>query len=340
MIEVAIVGGGPAGAYCAYNLAENGIYPLIFDHSHPREKPCGGMISPIAHEIFPFFRKLPVDHIKTEKVYLMLPSGREISVSFKRNKVICVSRLEFDQYLLDMALDNGAELTKEKVIDVEKNGNMWKIRTNKNVYLARKLIGADGVNSTVRRKVTTPLKNTNKNICYGYFVENLENENVTLNFLPNKEGYIWTIPRKRNTSIGIGCTKITHSNELKKELENFVKKHYPRIKIISRWTALIPNIKDVKSLYNTVAGPNWILVGDASGHVNPISGQGIIYALLGGELAAQAIVEDNPLLFEKLWRQVYGLSLLLGVKLRKWIYKTPLLECYWRIRKIYSIISY
>jgi flavin-dependent dehydrogenase len=67
MIEVAIVGGGPAGAYCAYNLAENGICPIIFDHSHPREKPCGGMISPLAQELFPFLKELPIEHKKVWK---------------------------------------------------------------------------------------------------------------------------------------------------------------------------------------------------------------------------------------------------------------------------------
>ena len=78
MIEVAIVGGGPAGAYCAYKLAENGIYPTIFDHSHPREKPCGGIISPLAQELFPFLKKLPIKHIKRTRMYLTSPLDEKL----------------------------------------------------------------------------------------------------------------------------------------------------------------------------------------------------------------------------------------------------------------------
>ena len=60
VIKVAIVGAGPAGAYCAYKLAENAIYPSIFDYSHPREKPCGGLVPAGAQEFFPFLNNLPI----------------------------------------------------------------------------------------------------------------------------------------------------------------------------------------------------------------------------------------------------------------------------------------
>lgn len=104
--------------------------------------------------------------------------------------------------------------------------------------------------------------------------------------------------------------------------------------------ALIPNIKDAKTLYSPITGKTWILMGDAAGHVNPINGEGILYALLGGELAAQAIAENNMLLFEELWRGSYGSKLLLGVKLRKWIYTRPILECYCRFLQIQGNITY
>jgi hypothetical protein len=60
MIEVAIVGGGPAGAYCAYNLAKNGRRVSVFEASHPREKTYGGLISPQTLRYFPFIADLPV----------------------------------------------------------------------------------------------------------------------------------------------------------------------------------------------------------------------------------------------------------------------------------------
>jgi geranylgeranyl reductase len=339
MIEVAIVGGGPAGAYCAYKLAEKGIYPTIFDHSHPREKPCGGMISPLTQELFPFLKNLPIKHLKRREVYFVTPLGRKFSIALKRGEVICVSRLKFDQYLLDMALNKGAELKREKVVDIKKSGKMWKIATTEKAYLAKKLVGADGVNSIVRKKVASPLKSTDMGICRGYFVENLEDEGISFHFLPHRKGYMWIIPRKENTCIGVGCSEIARSKNLNKELDFLIRKNRPKTKIISSWAAIIPNIKEVKTLQNPVAGPSWVLIGDAAGHVNPVSGEGIPYALLGGELAAQAIAENETLLFEKLWRQAYGLNLIINIKIRRWLYKRPVLEGYCRYIKVKSALK-
>jgi len=337
-IDVAIVGGGPAGAYCAYNLAENGIYPTIFDHSHPREKPCGGLISPLAQELFPFLKKLPIEHVKIEIVYLVSPSGRKFSINMKRKEAICVSRLEFDLFLLKMAMDKGAEWRKERVVEVKREGKIWKIKTDKNVYSSKKIVGADGVNSIVRSKVTKPLKAVDKGVCYGYFAEGLEDEAISFHFLPRRNGYIWIIPRKKNVSIGIGCAEILHPSQLKKELDTFIRKNYPKIKIVSKWTALIPNIKKVETFCSPTAGPSWILIGDAAGHAHPISGEGILYALMDGELAAQAIMHNNPLSFERLWRCTYGLNLLLSGKLQKWVYRRTFSELYCMYIKLSSLI--
>jgi len=101
MIEVAIVGGDPAGSCCAYNLAESGICSVIFDHTHPREKPCGRMISPVAQELFPFLNKLPIEHRKKRKICLLSPSGRKTKFSTKRSEIRCFSRLKLDQHLVN-----------------------------------------------------------------------------------------------------------------------------------------------------------------------------------------------------------------------------------------------
>jgi flavin-dependent dehydrogenase len=80
------------------------------------------------------------------------------------------------------------------------------------------------------------------------------------------------------------------------------------------------------------------LVGDAAGHVDPISGSGIIYALIDGEKAADAIAEGKPETFNRLWVEAYGQTLFLATKLRGWIYKRPLLELYCMYMKAHSIM--
>ncbi len=340
MIEVGIVGGGPAGAYCAYCLTKNGLYPVVFDHSHPREKPCGGIISPITQKFFPFLKKLPIEHVRRKTAYFISPLGRKILIRIRNGEIACVSRLKFDQFLLELAISGGAEMIREKVVDLKKCGRFWKIKTTKGIYPVKKLVGADGISSVVRAKVTAPLKSTDRGFCYGYFVEGLENENIVIHFLPHRKGYIWVSPRINVSSIGIGCAEISYSKGIKRELDAFINRHYPNIRIKSKWAALIPNIKNKKTFSTPIAGKTWVLIGDAAGHVNPISGEGILYALLSGELAAQAISENDLLMFEMLWREAYGLNLQLCIGLRNLIYKRPITELFCDYLRIQSIIGF
>jgi geranylgeranyl reductase family protein len=334
VINVAIVGAGPAGSYCAYKLAENAIYPSVFDYSHPREKPCGGLVPAGAHESFPFLKALPIPHSERSTMTMITPSGRKTVIGFKKGKLMGFSRLKFDQYLLDMAVNEGAVLVEEKVIGLERKYGWWKVRTQKQSYAVKTIVGADGVNSMVRRNIIGSLSKRDKGVCLGYFAKGLENEDITIKFLADKKGYIWIIPRGDNTSLGIGSAEIRHAHELKKDLDTFISNFCPQAEKISEWTALIPNVKDAKTFHNPIAGLNWILIGDAAGHVDPINGSGIVYALLGGELAAEAIAQDNPEMFNKLWIEKYGQQLLRATKLRGWVYKQPLLEFYCMYLKI------
>ncbi len=336
MIEVAIVGAGPAGSYCAYKLAENNIYPHIFDYSHPREKPCGGLVYVGAQELFPFLKMIPVPHSERSTMTMITPSGRKVVIGFRKGKLMGFSRLKFDRYLLDMAVNEGANLVEEKVIGLERKYGWWKIRTPKQSYAVKTVIGADGVNSMIRRKISSSLSKMDKGICFGYFAKGLENEDITIKFLPDIKGYIWIIPRGDDTSIGVGSAEIRHGHELKKRLDSFINSFCPQAKKISEWSVLIPNVKDAKTFCKPIAGSNWALIGDAAGHVDPINGSGIVYALLDGELAAEAIAEGNPEMFNEMWIEKYGQQLLRATKLRSWVYQRPFLEFY----SIYLKVQY
>ena len=334
MIKVAIVGAGPAGSYCAYTLAEKGVYPSVFDNSHPREKPCGGLVPAGAHEYFPFLKDPPIPHSERSTMTMVTPSGRRVVIGFRKGKLMGFSRLKFDQYLLDMAVAEGANLVEEKVVGLERKYGWWKVRTQKQSYAVKTVVGADGVNSMVRRNIIGSLSKIDKGLCFGYFAKGLEGEDVTIRFLAGKKGYMWIIPRGEDTSIGIGSAKIRRFSDLKTELDMFINAFYPQAEKISRWTALIPNVKNTKTFRTPIAGSNWLLIGDAAGHVDPITGSGVIYALLGGELAAEAIANGNPEMFNKLWIETYGQQLLLATKLRGWVYKRPLLEFYCMYLKV------
>jgi len=338
MIEIAVVGAGPAGSFCAYCLAEDSLYPVIFDHTHPREKPCGGLVTPLAQRLFPFLKELPIKHGEKSEIHLISPSGRQVCISIRRSKIRTFSRLKLDKFLVNMAVKKGAELIQEKVVALERKKDFWKVKTACGSYQAKILIGADGVNSLVRRSIIGPLSKMDKGICCGYLVRGLEKEDIVIRFLAHRKGYMWVIPRDDQTSLGIGTFESSRSYGLRQELDIFIQQQYPHAEMISRWAALIPNIKNFKTLQIPIAGLNWILIGDAAGHVSPTTGEGIMYALLDGELAAQAVVENEPERFNELWREACGSSLFVDVKLRKRLYTRSALELYCKFLKFGNIL--
>ena len=114
--------------------------------------------------------------------------------------------------------------------------------------------------------------------------------------------------------------------ELKDQVNLFTKTGYSQLEKVSEWAALIPNVKNPRTLHLQVAGPNWALIGDAAGHVSPVRGIGIVYALRDGELAAKAIAEGHIEQFNKMWVESYGKRLRRETSLRGLIYKRPKLE--------------
>jgi geranylgeranyl reductase family protein len=310
--EVIIVGGGPAGAYCALNLAKKGLKPTILDHSHPREKPCGGGISPPVLEKFPFLEKFRSKGFTFGNFRIITCIDTQVMTRSLENG-FCISRKYLDQGILEMAVQNGVKLISEKALNIKKKGKTWNVATNKRIFTTKVLVGADGVNSIVRRKTIGPyspkkigsFSTKNLGLTFGYITNRLQQEDATIKFLAEIPGYIWVFPGKDFSNIGIGG-RLPHGNMLKRLLDTFINSYFPEIKIVSRYASMLPSASDPNFFQLHCAGSNWILIGDAAGHVDPISGGGILYALWGGELAAKAIESKNPKSFDKAWREAYG----------------------------------
>jgi flavin-dependent dehydrogenase len=240
---------------------------------------------------------------------------------------------------LNKALSKGSSLVKEKVVGLQKTGETWKIITSNQSYEARIIVGADGVHSVVRRNIIAPLHRKNLGACFGYTFKGVRENSVTIKFSAKSAGYLWVIPRGDHTSIGGGTTKIELFRSLKDEVNSFVKTYYPQLERNSTWAALIPNVKDVRTLFSPVSGSNWVLVGDAAGHVSPISGSGIEYALTDGELAAQAITEGHVEHFNEAWIKNYGKNLANEARLANLIYRGPMLELYCMFAKLRTALT-
>lgn len=334
MIDVAVVGGGPAGAFCAYNLARNGIQVSVFDDSHPREKPCGGLITPEAMRYFPFLTELPIEQRMLRKGHYISPGGTNAVVSSKKNPFRAVSRLKFDLALMEMATSVGAEWVKERVLSLEPWENAWRVTTSKGDYHAKVLVGADGHQSLVRKNMIGPLGREDFGFTVGYLLSGLDKDEFELHFLPHRKGYLWVIPRTGHVSIGMGCSEMSLANGLKIELDRFLDERYPCLNRISEWASLIPNVKKAESLRKQLAGKDWVIIGDAAGHVDPITGEGILYALLDGEMAASAIIEKNLLAYDRTWREVFLRRMIMNMKMRKILYNRMGLAIFCHLTRI------
>jgi digeranylgeranylglycerophospholipid reductase len=306
--DVVIVGGGPAGANCALELAKNGIYPFLLDDSHPREKPCGGGISPQIIEKYPFVERFRPEGF-TFDTYRIISCTNHQVISKVRKNGFCISRKIFDEGLLRMAVDKGATLIREKVLDLEWKSDHWLIKTNKSILSSPLIIGADGVNSIVRRKTIGRISTNNLALTFGYRTSTLDGNVASIKFLAEFPGYIWVFPTKDYTNIGIGG-ELKYGHSLKDLLNKFICSYCPKTKIISTYSALVPSAKDPTFFNLPCATKEWILIGDAAGHADPISGGGIFYALWGGSLAAQAITQNDPRSYDYLWKEAFGKNLI------------------------------
>ena len=309
--DIVIVGGGPAGAYCAFELSKRGIFPLIFNHPHPGGKPCGGGISPFVIEKFPFLEKFRSLGF-TFSVFKIISCTNIQVVTKGLENGFCISRKRLDNEILRMAVQNGAKAIEEKVLEIQKKGSLWNLKTNKSLYSARIIVGADGVNSIVRHRTVGPIPNENLAITFGYLTTKIEKDSAIIKFMSEIPGYIWVFPGNNYSNIGIG-SELKYGCRLKGLLDVFISGYFPKTMITEdtpRYAWMLPSAKNHDFFKHTAcAGDDWLLVGDAAGHVDPISGGGILYALWGGKLAAEAIERTDLKSYDKEWRVEFGKNL-------------------------------
>jgi geranylgeranyl reductase family protein len=322
--EVVIVGGGPAGAKCALDLTKNGIYPSLIDDSHPREKPCGGGISPQTIQKFPFVEKFRNEGFTFDSFRIISCINTQ-AISKARRNGFCISRRIFDEGILRMATEKGTKLVREKVLDLAWKGNHWQIKTSRSILSSKVIVGADGVNSIVRRKTIGQISPENLALTFGYLASPPEANMALIKFLAEFPGYIWVFPTKHYSNIGIGG-ELKYGSLLKDLLDKFIDNYCPNTRIISRYAAMLPSVSDPGFFSLPCANERWVLIGDAAGHVDPISGGGIIYALWGGSLVAKAIKENDPKSYDCLWKEEFGGTLIERCKKKDSYYDPAKLE--------------
>src|SRR5690554_3127031 len=325
--DVVIVGGGVCGAFLGYCLAKQGLQPVVFDCRNSGNTNCGGIISNLALKKFSLLEGfLSLEHRNDNEYHLISPSGKKVVYRTESNKKL-VSFLpdNLNLYLLDSAIRCGSKFIPEKVVDIYSEKGLWKIKTDFRTIRARIIVGADGVRSLVRKTVYGPLNREDLSIGFGYLVKGFPEKRFIKRFLKNRTGYLRINDLGKCSSIGV-VDKLCNSGGLKTELDTIIKQELHRLRPFRKWSTLIPSPQSADFFKQSCAGKNWLLAGDAAGHVNFLTGDSLLYALWSAELAAQAIIIGDLRLFDSLWKQEFGNELIKAALNRKLFENRNLLE--------------
>jgi geranylgeranyl reductase len=295
--DVVVVGGGPAGATAAADLAKAGRSVLLLDKAG-RIKPCGGAIPPRLIRDF----DIP-DHLlvaRATSARMISPSTREVDMPIEGGFVGMVDRDVFDEWLRTRAAKAGAERRVGVFDRLERDADGVAVICYRSVkgeaeaevrrVRARAVIGADGARSQLARQT---IKGSERVPCVFAYHEIIQTPKTGFDggrcdvFYQGRlspDFYAWIFPHGETASVGVGSARKGFS------LRGAVK--------ALRATAALEGCATVRSegapiplrpLRRWDNGRDVVLAGDAAGVVAPASGEGIYYAMEGGRRAAEAV---------------------------------------------------
>ena len=320
--DTLVVGAGPAGSVCAYQLHKSGIDCLLIDHAtFPRDKICGGGLTvkawTLLEDLMPTFtypyQKINEIEFKIDDVVCNIPLQYDIRV---------VARKDFDHRLLQYYIAVGGRFMQGAFSSFECQSDGQLLVTLKSgvQVQCRHLVGADGANSHIHKQLTGPYDG---NILW---LEQYQPKSRTsifgeLSFTQYPGGYYYVFPAVEHDVVGYGYpgTNMQQFHQILAE---------KNLKPTSIHGAYIP-VREVDSGRDDI-----LLIGDAGGFANKLTFEGLYYAIATGRNAAQAIVEGrsfsdtNADIFRRKRRERWITSLLysrFGMRLIHWLAGHPTL---------------
>ena len=302
--DVVAVGAGPGGATAARFCAQVGLKTLVIEKDRmPRYKACGGCLSPKTVRLLGFDLS-PVLENTIYEVKFTYRMEDPFSIESKEPMAFMVMRDQFDQFLVGKALEEGVGILEGvKVVGVEEKTHGVEVELSKGEKInCEYLIGADGPESIVARTLSLlPSKDDGKGIGveseipFGSTIdfpkEELQLIHLDFGGIPN--GYGWVFPKREGLSIGIGGM---FRNGVKMNPRQHFVTFLKRLNYINEEEVKKVVGHPLASFYNEgqrVSKGRILLVGDAAHLLDPLTGEGIYYALRSGMLAAEAIVQSR-----------------------------------------------
>jgi len=290
--DIAIVGGGPSGSLCGERLARAGFQVTIFDERLAWEKPCGGGLTHKAIIEYPFLLDSP--HPKKIIRTTELISSRGHRARFEMSHPIVIySRRVLNGLLLERAVAAGCTVVESRVTNVDTKGERVRMTAGGQELSSDFVVLASGARNR-QFPETTELGKSDLEVTLGYFIPTQE-EIIKVKFLKKFEGYIWSFPRADHLSVGI-CAKMGQNTtpELRQHLDQFISDEKIPTAGAQTYSHVLPSPQAQTIRGRRIVGRNWAMAGDAAACVDPITGEGLYYALRSGDLLGQALVDGAP----------------------------------------------
>jgi geranylgeranyl reductase family protein len=307
MRDISIVGGGPAGALCGERLASQGFHVTIFDERLAWEKPCGGGLTHKAIQAYPFLLEAPQPKKIVRTAELISGGGHRARFEMS-HPIVIYSRKVLNGLLLERAAAAGCKMIQSRVTNVDIAGSRVRLTAGGEEFHADFVVLAAGARNQLVPE-TTALGKLDLELTLGYFVPT-EEEIIKIKFLREFEGYIWSFPRSDHLSVGI-CAKMgqSSSQQLRAYLDDFVHAEKIPMEGVQLYSHVLPSPREHTIQRRKISGANWAMAGDAAACVDPITGEGLYYALKSGDLLAQALIEGQQQAYPERLRAAFSADL-------------------------------
>lgn len=309
--DVIVVGAGPAGSMCARQLGQKGRKVLLIEKERfPRDKPCGDFVSSrlCEHlkslEIYPALKMVP--HCPMDGLLFSHPSVGQFELRGDTPGLMC-RRTSLDAVLFEEAKKHVDVLEGVKIKElIFEKGRVVGVKSEENSFFSKNVVGADGANGIVAKKLGAGALDENHNaVAVRSYYSGLKGLNslIELHFIDEVQpGYFWIFPtdlEKGEANVGLGILSACVRNQnvqLKNLLEKVVKERFKDavlLEPIKGWSLPFGSKKRPRTF------PGALLIGDAGGLIDPLSGEGIHNAIRSAECAAEAILSQDLSLYEK-----------------------------------------
>jgi geranylgeranyl reductase family protein len=293
--DAIVVGAGPAGSTTAYRLARAGARVLLVDKARfPRDKPCGGGLTLRA------VRQLPeglgvepvVEHV-VDSMELRLDYGRSFRRGGSRPLILMTQRRRLDHHLAEQAAASGADFRDGvKVAELEVGAGRVSLTLDGKSVEAEALVGADGANGTTARTLGLGAGTVHGvafegNVRYGPVAEERFQRLAAIELGVVPGGYGWVFPKGDHVNVGVGGWE-SEGPKLREHLSELCRRlDIDETEVKSLRGHRLP----LRGAGAPAARGRALLVGDAAGLVDPLSGDGMYEAFVSSRLAAEAVLE-------------------------------------------------